>query len=299
MKTLIVYASKHGSAEKAANKLYQNLGDDKEIVNIQENSKPFIDNFDTVVIGGSIYGGNIQKEIQKFINDNLNTLLDKRIGLYLCCGIEKDFEKQLENSISEKLLAHTAVVGYFGYEYNIDKMNLLEKGIDKLTVRNIAKKAGYSYATIYNYFNNSDELMWAIGLKVLENLAQLLHQHYEEIKNSVDNRKLIKSVYREYIDYFLENESLYHFIFLKNINVEAIRKDEQNHPPILYNLQQEIMENFVKKGIIKREEAIIAGDLLTNSINGLLSLYFSGKENISKKNLYQKANQYIDYIISG
>ncbi len=197
----------------------------------------------------------------------------------------------VDNNIQEKRMENY----FIDSGYNI----LLEKGIDKLTVRNIAKKAGYSYATIYNYFNNSDELMWAIGLKVLENLAQLLHQHYEEIKNSVDNRKLIKSVYREYIDYFLENESLYHFIFLKNINVEAIRKDEQNHPPILYNLQQEIMENFVKKGIIKREEAIIAGDLLTNSINGLLSLYFSGKENISKKNLYQKANQYIDYIISG
>ena len=197
----------------------------------------------------------------------------------------------VDNNIQEKRMENY----FIDSGYNI----LLEKGIDKLTVRNIAKKAGYSYATIYNYFNNSDELMWAIGLKVLENLAQLLHQHYEEIKNSVDNRKLIKSVYREYIDYFLENESLYHFIFLKNINVVAIRKDEQNHPPILYNLQQEIMENFVKKGIIKREEAIIAGDLLTNSINGLLSLYFSGKENISKKNLYQKANQYIDYIISG
>jgi len=141
VKTLIIYASKHGSAEKAANKLYQNLEDDKEIVNIQENSKPFIDNFDTVVIGGSIYGGNIQKEIQKFINDNLNTLLDKRIGLYLCCGIEKDFEKQLENSISEKLLAHTAVVGYFGYEYNIDKMNFLEKTMVKFVAKDKAGKS--------------------------------------------------------------------------------------------------------------------------------------------------------------
>ncbi len=141
MKTLIVYASKHGSAEKAANKLYQNLEDEKEIVNIQENSKPFIENFDTIIIGGSIYGGKIQKEIQKFIEDNLKTLLSKKIGLYLCCGIEKDFEKQLENSIPEKLLGHTSVVGYFGYEYNTDKMNFLEKTMVKFVAKDKAGKS--------------------------------------------------------------------------------------------------------------------------------------------------------------
>ena len=141
MKTLIIYASKHGSAEKAANKLYQNLEDEKEIVNIQENSKPFIENFDTIIIGGSIYGGKIQKEIQKFIEDNLKTLLSKKIGLYLCCGIEKDFEKQLENSIPEKLLDHTSVAGYFGYEYNTDKMNFLEKTMVKFVAKDKAGKS--------------------------------------------------------------------------------------------------------------------------------------------------------------
>ncbi|HMA60085.1 MAG TPA: flavodoxin domain-containing protein [Halanaerobiales bacterium] len=151
MKTLIIYASKHGSAEKAANKLYQHLGDEKEIVNIQENSKPFLENFDTVIIGGSIYGGKIQKEIQKFIEDNLETLLSKRIGLYLCCGIEKDFEKQLENSMPEKLLGHTSVVGYFGYEYNIDKMNFLEKTMVKFVAKDKAGKSNINEENIKEF----------------------------------------------------------------------------------------------------------------------------------------------------
>ena len=58
--------------------------------------------------------------------------------------------------------------------YNI----LIEQGMDKLTVRNIAKKAGYSYATIYNYFNKFDELMQAVGVKVLHNLSDTLKMHY-------------------------------------------------------------------------------------------------------------------------
>jgi len=36
---------------------------------------------------------------------------------------------------------------------------LIDQGMNKFTVRNIAKIAGYSYATIYNCFNNFDELI--------------------------------------------------------------------------------------------------------------------------------------------
>ncbi len=175
---------------------------------------------------------------------------------------------------------------------------LLKQGAEQLTVRNIAQKAGYSYATIYNYFNNFDELMWAIGVKVLDILADTLNEHYEEVKTKLDNRKVLKSVYKKYIDYFLENENLYHFIFFKNINVEDIEQGNKTQPSVLYKLQLKIIENCFKKGVIKKADIVIAGDLLTNSINGLLSLYFSGKENISKKELYLKAEKYIDYIIS-
>lgn len=176
---------------------------------------------------------------------------------------------------------------------------LLEQGAAQLTVRNIAKKAGYSYATIYNYFNNFDELMWAIGVKVLDILADTLKEHYKKVKTKLDDKEVLKSVYTKYIDYFLENENLYHFIFFKNIiNIEDIEQKNKTQPPVLYKLQQEIMENCIKKGAIKKADIVIAGDLLTNSINGLLSLYFSGKENISKKVLYLKAEKYIDYIIS-
>lgn len=151
MPTLIIYASKHGSAEKAANKLYQNLKDEKEIVNIKENNRPFIDNFDTIIIGGSIYGGKIQKEIQKFIEDNLETLLDKKIGFYLCCGIQKDFEKQLENSIPKKLLDNTSVAGYFGYEYNTDKMNFFEKTMVKFAAKDKAGKSNINEKNIEEF----------------------------------------------------------------------------------------------------------------------------------------------------
>jgi menaquinone-dependent protoporphyrinogen oxidase len=135
MKTLIVYASKHGCVEKAANILYDKLNTTKDIVNIKENSKVYITNFDTIIIGGSIYGGNIQTEIKQFVKNNFDGLLDKKVGLFLCCGMEKEYKKQIEKSFPKELLDHVTTDGYFGYEFNVDKMGFIEKSLVKLIAK--------------------------------------------------------------------------------------------------------------------------------------------------------------------
>ncbi|MCF8001496.1 MAG: flavodoxin domain-containing protein [Halanaerobiales bacterium] len=135
MNTLVVYASKKGSTEKAAKMLFEKLEGEKSIVNIKENSSPTLENYETVILGGSIYAGSIQKEIKNFVNDNLNLLLTKKIGLFLCCGMEENYKKQLKQSFPEELLDHSITDQYFGFEYNKEKMNLIEKTLIKLVTK--------------------------------------------------------------------------------------------------------------------------------------------------------------------
>ncbi len=196
--------------------------------------------------------------------------------------------------VNKKIQAERMRKYFVEAAYNI----LIEQGMDKLTVRNIAKKAGYSYATIYNYFNNFDELLWAVGIKVVHNLSDVLEKHYETKKEKLKGVQLLNSVYNKYIDFFLENEKLYHFIFFKNIKTSDLKDIKTESPPNLFNLQQNIMQTFVSEGLIKEKNKEITGELLTNSINGLLSLYFSGKEGLSKKELHLKAEEYVEYLIS-
>jgi AcrR family transcriptional regulator len=172
---------------------------------------------------------------------------------------------------------------------------LLNEDLDNLTVRNIAKKAGYSYATIYNYFKDNNELMWSIGFKAVLEIADHLSKYYKANKNEKKGDELLKSTYKKYISYFLENKNVYQFIFFKQFN--DISLDEKNSPPVLFNLQQEMMEKCVDEGFLKLKDINLVGDLLTNSINGVLSLYFSGKENITEKDLYIKVDRYIDFLL--
>jgi menaquinone-dependent protoporphyrinogen oxidase len=138
MSTLIAYVSQHGAAEKAARQLEGKLQDDVTVVNLKKDTRPDPAGFDTVIIGGSIHAGKIQKAVKKFCQKNLDILTQKRLGLYLCCMEEGETaQKQFDEAYPAELRKQAAACGLFGGEFNFDRMNFLEKKI-------IQKVAGVS-----------------------------------------------------------------------------------------------------------------------------------------------------------
>lgn len=130
MKTLIAYASKHGATKKAADKLAMELKGVVVILNLEDKAalKTSIENFDRVVIGGSIYIGKIQKSVRKFCDVNLEKLLKvDKLGLFICCGTEEKDMEQLVDSFPEKLIVKADVKGYFGYEFDLDKIGFISR----------------------------------------------------------------------------------------------------------------------------------------------------------------------------
>lgn len=137
MKALIVYASKYGCTEKAVKKLANYIEQDVEMVNLKDKKENLdLIEYDIIAIGGSIYVGQIQKEVKEFCLNNIDIIMQKRLGLFVCAGFEEKVEEQFENSFGQKLIDHAVTKGYFGYEFNFDKMGLLSK----MAVKFVAKK---------------------------------------------------------------------------------------------------------------------------------------------------------------
>lgn len=132
MKTLIIYASKHGCTEKCSKLLMDKLNGEVKIVNIKKESVPGITLFDNIIIGGSVYVGSIQKEVNEFCLKNVNALKEKKLGFFICCMRENDIaEAQINTSFPKELLANAVAKGYFGGEFIFEKMNFLERLIVK------------------------------------------------------------------------------------------------------------------------------------------------------------------------
>lgn len=135
-KTLIVFATRHGCTEKCATTLKSKLKGMIELRNLKNSAASNLDEYETIIIGGSIHAGRIQRKVARFCATNLDTLLKKKIGLYLCCMEEAEKAgEQFNNAYPQELIAHATATGIFGGEFNLESMNRL----DRFIVKKVAK----------------------------------------------------------------------------------------------------------------------------------------------------------------
>jgi menaquinone-dependent protoporphyrinogen oxidase len=136
MGTLIAYSSTLGCTEQCVSKLKEDLGEGVQLIRISRRSKYNLQPYDTIIVGGSIHAGMIQRSVYKFCENYLDTLLQKQVGLFVCC-IDPDADEQeiISKAFPEKLVAHALANGFFGGELNIRKMNLLQKIMTRKAAR--------------------------------------------------------------------------------------------------------------------------------------------------------------------
>lgn len=138
MKTLIIYGSNHGCAKKCAELLEENLKGEVDIVDIRKDITLDLNNYDKVVIGGSIYMEKIQKEIEEVCESYCDNLKEKKLGLFICCMNEENVEKQIKDNFPEKLILSAKVQGYFGGAFNFKDMNFFERFIIRKVFKSLA-----------------------------------------------------------------------------------------------------------------------------------------------------------------
>ncbi len=128
MNVLIVYSSWHGTSDKVAAYMADKLINHKvDLVSLKMHEVSHLRNYDCIILGGSIHFGSIESSVQKFYNKNLDLLLQKDLGLFICCGLDEDKESQFESAFPAQLREHSKVQGYFGGELLTEKMNFVQK----------------------------------------------------------------------------------------------------------------------------------------------------------------------------
>ncbi len=141
MPTLILYATKHGCTEQCSLRLRALLPAEPDLKNLDDPGKINLKPYDTILIGGSIHAGKIQKSVRKFCRDFTEELKARRLGLFLCCMEEGDTaQKQFETAFPEELRTHATAHGLFGGAFDFRKMNFIERKL-------VTKIAGVTRST--------------------------------------------------------------------------------------------------------------------------------------------------------
>ena len=139
MKTAIIFKTKHGTTEKVAYMLAKDLskdGSEVRIIDLAKTRQPHLNGYERIIIGGSIHVGRIQREIRTFCDKHSEMLLEKKLGLYICCMETDELKRQKEfdDAFSAVLKEHASAKAIMGGEFLLEKMNFIER----LVVRKVA-----------------------------------------------------------------------------------------------------------------------------------------------------------------
>lgn len=117
MCTLIAYGSNNGITKNLAMSLSEKLDSDVDVRNTKYNSSFYLDKYENVLIGINLVNGEISKEIQKFIENNIEEFKFKKLGFFT---VNKD-EKQInyiDSTLPEEFIGLVNFEEHFTKEYN-------------------------------------------------------------------------------------------------------------------------------------------------------------------------------------
>jgi AcrR family transcriptional regulator len=87
------------------------------------------------------------------------------------------------------------------------------EGLRCVSARNVAEKAGYSYATLYHYFEDMKDLMFECVKDFQEECAGFVGQRTAGIP---DGSAKIRAVCRSYVQYFVQYPSVFELFFTES-----------------------------------------------------------------------------------
>jgi AcrR family transcriptional regulator len=165
-----------------------------------------------------------------------------------------------------------------------------------LTAREIGEKAGFSYATIYNYFPDINALLWHATISFTEEIIAEIDTASMDERYTVD---YLKTVFSRYAAYFFRKPDVFALFFFRQLGPPPEELADQLGSPKLGMLLMELLSGMAERGIVDPMKVPFLGDLISSTIHGTLLLFFSGKTAHDATYCLGVIDRSLDFIFSG
>lgn len=172
--------------------------------------------------------------------------------------------------VSNKELQEKRMRGYF---IEAAKEILKGEGIKALNVRAVSERAGYSFATLYNYFKDLNELTFICVQDFLDECESFTEEQSRGKTTGVISLKFrMKAV----INYFTQYPGIFELCFVEKMNDLGSR---QSTGLMIFDFTDKMASDdlnaAIAEGLISESKAQIIRMNLRNSIVGMLILYLN------------------------
>lgn len=187
-----------------------------------------------------------------------------------------------------------------------------DKGLDHVTVRKVAKISGYNVATIYNYFDNSKQLLFFASLDYMREYFIKVTKKIDQLQ---DPYKIYLEIWKNFSQFSYNNPKIYYSVFVQNINEkpnllidkyfilypEDFKHEPSKFLPLLTNTYSKDdlsyqIRKCVDAGYLNKKDARTVDQMNTFFYHGMLSLLYNSRVNYSITEATEKTLSHIKNV---
>lgn len=178
---------------------------------------------------------------------------------------------------------------------NAGLASIVDKGLNKLSARKIAKDIGYTVGTLYNLFKDLDDLIIQINLQTLQDLTKAI---IPKPSLQTDPEQELIDIGYHYIDFAQHNFNRWNALFLHQIPNDRSLPDENFG--YIVQLHNYLVATILKIAPFTQQDAELNARILWSSIHGICMLGVTQKlELVSDGNLHLMAETLVKNQIFG
>lgn len=191
--------------------------------------------------------------------------------------------------MNKKEIQEQRVKGYF---IAATKDILKSEGLKSVSVRNIADRAGYSFATLYNYFKDVKDLVFLC----VKDFREECREHAEGRTAGVTpGNKRLKATILAYMEYFIQYPGIFELFFVEKL---SDIDDKGATTALVTSLLEELCAAdwacCIDKRMLTGREANLKKAALLYGVTGLLTLYLNRRYPASYDAFLKQAGNLID-----
>lgn len=182
-----------------------------------------------------------------------------------------------------------------GYFIEATREILKGEGLKALNVRAVAERAGYSYATLYNYFKDLNELVFICVNDFMIECESFVEDHTREYQ---PGRQRLKQRMIALIRYFIQYPGIFELFYLERMNSLG-----SQHPTAaaIYRFTDSISDAdlaaMVNESVTDKETAENIRLSLRNAATGMLLFYMNRMQPDRYKAFMETAERQLDFIL--
>lgn len=182
-----------------------------------------------------------------------------------------------------------------GYFIQATKDLLKGEGLRSISVRNIADRAGYSYATLYNYFSDVKDLIFECVKDFQDEAAEFIASEVGEEQRGLEK---IRGITEAYMKYFVQYPGIFELFYIEKTSDIA---RQQTTIEMIYTFLNRLCEDewnySTENRIISQDDANIMRNQLQYEVLGMLLLYITRKHPASYGEFRQIARIQLNRIL--